>query len=366
MSTLLLTRDNIFELVEAVTVNGKLIIEDPVDHMKLVKLARAYSKAVKAMINSILKGVPQSEALKTAYNILPNYVYLETAYKNAKAIVEGLKETGGERCEIRRFWVSSRGNRFDYGNRNIKLVPKNGFFKVLIRYPWDSSWIKAKAFFGDRYVEMLKKLVDLASRREEGYGATISFREHPKIHMHVPIWLYLKHFSENSIAGGRFVAGIDLNSDRLNLVVMDEDSRIVHLNTFWYPEVTSHGFPRDLARETRLQALYTALDVAKAVGASTVAFENLFLVKKRRFAVSANANRKISKFAKRQLLLHGVIRAIRMGFRVVLVDPKGTTTSKEHREAMLKHGLDKHTASAYLIANKSRKQLAHINPHKPT
>jgi len=266
--------------------------------------------------------------------------------------VAGLKETSESKCEIKRFWISSRGNRFDHGNRNVKLVPRNGFFEVLIRCPWDSSWIKAKAFFGSRYIWMLKELVELASRREEGYGVTISFKEHPRIHVHVPTWLYLKHFSKNAILDGRFVTGIDLNSDRINLVVVDETGKIVYLKTFWYPEVTSHGFPRELAKQRRLYALYSALSTAKLVGVSTIVFENLFLVKRQRFTVNPNANRKISKFTKRQLLLHGVLRAIRTGFRVLLVDPKGTSSSREHKEVMLKYGLDRHMASAYLIALK--------------
>jgi len=33
---------------------------------------------------------------------------------------------------------------------------------------------------------------------------------------------------------------------------------------------------------------------------------------------------------------------------------------------MLKHGLDKHTALAYLIAKRAREQVVHINPYKPT
>ena len=42
--------------------------------------------------------------------------------------------------------------------------------------------------------------------------------------------------------------------------------------------------------------------------------------------------------------------------RVKYVDPKGTTSSKEHDKIMKKHRLDKHTASAYLIALKGLKQ----------
>jgi len=41
---------------------------------------------------------------------------------------------------------------------------------------------------------------------------------------------------------------------------------------------------------------------------------------------------------------------------VKYVNPRGTTHSREHAEAMRKHRLDKHTASAYFIALKGLKQ----------
>jgi transposase len=40
------------------------------------------------------------------------------------------------------------------------------------------------------------------------------------------------------------------------------------------------------------------------------------------------------------------------GIEVKYIDPKGTTNSEEHDEAMKRYGLDRHTASAYLIALK--------------
>ena len=47
---------------------------------------------------------------------------------------------------------------------------------------------------------------------------------------------------------------------------------------------------------------------------------------------------------------------MKYGFRVLLVNPKGATNPREHSEVMKKHGLDRHTASAYLVALKSPKQ----------
>ena len=42
------------------------------------------------------------------------------------------------------------------------------------------------------------------------------------------------------------------------------------------------------------------------------------------------------------------------------IDPKGTTHSKEHDEIMRKYSLDKHTASAYLIALRGIKRYTMI------
>ncbi|MFP3227753.1 MAG: hypothetical protein RXQ71_03045 [Caldisphaera sp.] len=50
------------------------------------------------------------------------------------------------------------------------------------------------------------------------------------------------------------------------------------------------------------------------------------------------------------MLIHGVIKSLRLGFNVVLVNPKGTTNSEEHEKVMREKGFDRHTASAYLIA----------------
>jgi len=44
--------------------------------------------------------------------------------------------------------------------------------------------------------------------------------------------------------------------------------------------------------------------------------------------------------------------SMKYGFKTLLINPKGTTHSSEHNYIMRKHGLDKHTASAYLIALK--------------
>jgi hypothetical protein len=130
--------------------------------------------------------------------------------------------------------------------------------------------------------------------------------------------------------------------------------------TWWYPDVTRPGFPKGKAMALRLNALSQALNFLSRIGVDYVVFEDLFLVKRRKFTRSRSGNRKITRFAKKQLLIHGVIKALRLGFNVVLVNPKGTTNSEEHEKVMREKGFDRHIASAYLIALKGLGMLNDI------
>ncbi|WP_445292162.1 hypothetical protein [Desulfurococcus sp.] len=66
---------------------------------------------------------------------------------------------------------------------------------------------------------------------------------------------------------------------------------------------------------------------------------------------SQNYNYKVSIFRNRVIETISY-KAPLYSIDVAYIDPKGTTSSKEHGKAMKKHGLDRHTASAYLIALK--------------
>ncbi len=48
-----------------------------------------------------------------------------------------------------------------------------------------------------------------------------------------------------------------------------------------------------------------------------------------------------------------VLKAPLYAMKIKYVSPRGTTHSKDHERVMKQYGLDKHTASAYLIALKS-------------
>jgi hypothetical protein len=307
---------------------------------------------VKAGVNLALKGVSLNDDVKELYKIIPYAFYAETAYKQALALVEN----NGNKVEVRKRWIACRGNKSDKGNRGIKFHVFEDHVEVRVKDPW-GKWVHGKAYFGKEYLPLLKELEDLASKKEEGYGAVVSFKHYPMIHLQIPLWLYLKYFSSPKPVGYGLFAGFDLNSDRLNVVVVSKDGKVIANKTWWYSDVTRPGFPKGKARALRLNALSQALNFLSRIGVDYVVFEDLFLVKRRRFTRSKSGNRKVSRFAKRQMLIHGVVKALRLGFDVILVNPKGTTNSEEHDKVMREKGFDRHTASAYLIALKGLKVI---------
>ncbi|AWR94030.1 hypothetical protein [Acidianus brierleyi] len=344
-----------------VTINSRVLFNEK---ERVVRIARAYSQVVKSAIKQLFDGKSIDELTKEFYNVLPNYIYLETALKQAKTITDGLLDREDEKGEIihariRRFWFGSRGNKSDKGNRNIKFHVLEDHVLIKVKDPW-GKWVFGKAYFGKEYLPLLKELEDLASKKVEGYGAVVSFKDYPMIHLQVPLWLYLKHFSSLKPNGYGLIAGFDLNSDRLNVVVISKDGEIIANKTWWYSDVTRPGFTKGKAMALRLNALSESLNFLSRVGVDYVVFEDLFLVKRRRFTRSKSGNRKVSRFAKRQMLAHGVIKSLRLCFNVVLVNPKGTTNSEEHEKVMREKGFDRHTASAYLIALKGLGMLNDI------
>ncbi|MCD6487765.1 MAG: hypothetical protein J7K21_00885 [Desulfurococcales archaeon] len=319
-------------------------------------------QAVRHGVGLVLKRVPQKEAYKELAKTLPSSIYGETAYKYAKLLVEG---SNGKKIKIRKIWAASRGGVTWRGNLNIRLVSRD---KVLIRY-YNGEWLEFNVRFGRRYLPLISELIELAKRKRVSYCASISFNNgKPYIHMEIPLWLYLKRFSEPKQEGYGLVAGFDLNSDRLNVAVINGEGDIVVLKTFWYSDVVSHGFLREKAKWIRLNTLADTLRWCKRIGVDYIIFEDLTKIKTRRFTSNPYANRKIARFPKKQLLRHGIIRALKLGFTVILVNPRGTSNSITHRQIMRKKGLDKHMASAYIIAyrglRKHKEQESSMIPAK--
>jgi len=206
---------------------------------------------------------------------------------------------------VKKLFVASRGFSANKGNRNIRLESTDMVYVNILK----ERWIRFKVSFGEKYVPLVKELVELAKSRKNSYSAKVVFRNgRIYLHLSVPIELYLKYFRRGE-AKGDLIAGFDLNSNRINMVIVDRCGVIRDVRIEWFPEVTSPGYPRNKAKVARLQALAKLLNYAYHHGVGVTVFEDLDKVKQRAFTSSPTANSYLS----REL------------------------------------GLDKHTASAYML-----------------
>jgi len=327
-----------------VTITGRVIPLDNESYMELVLLAYRFRKSLIKAVKMYAKGLDKNTIVKEITKVL-NLGYADTIYKLAKLIVKGARRNNSNplKIRIRRLFIISRGFASNKGNRNIRLLSTN---ELQVNIP-RKGWVKFKVVFGKQYIPLVNELIEKALSKELSYTAKIVFRnDKPHLHVSVPIELYLKYFRKGS-ARGKLVAGFDLNSDRINMVIVDKQGIIRNNKTEWFPEVTSHGFLRNKANTIRLQALAKLLDYAYHHGVGVVVFEDLGRIKKCKYTKSKTANRKITRFPKRKLLQHGIVMALKYGFKVYLVNPAYTSKIGEKLGKTL--GLDKHTASAYTL-----------------
>ena len=137
------------------------------------------------------------------------------------------------------------------------------------------------------------------------------------------------------------------------MVIIDREGIIRDFKTEWFGEVNSPGYSGKRAMTVRLQALGRLLRYAYHHGVSIVLFEDLERIKrnnKKKHHNSKTANRKMNTFPKKKLLEHGILMAYKYGFKVYLVNPNNTSKiAEKFKDAFC---LDKHTASAYMLALK--------------
>ncbi len=98
-------------LIKYVTVIGRLV--PPIsseDYMKLVRLAYDFKKAVLYATRMIAKGIDANSILRELRSML-NKAYGDSAYKVAKAIVEGCEYSNGNprHIKIKRLFIVSDG-----------------------------------------------------------------------------------------------------------------------------------------------------------------------------------------------------------------------------------------------------------------
>lgn len=105
-----------------------------------------------------------------------NKAYGGSAYKIAKPLVEGCRFNGGEskHIKIKKLFIVGMGEVSRFGNRSARFQSTD---LVRIKYPYDKSWLIFRMCFGEKYLQLIKELIELAKREKISYGVRIVFRK---------------------------------------------------------------------------------------------------------------------------------------------------------------------------------------------
>ncbi|MFP3259122.1 MAG: transposase, partial [Caldivirga sp.] len=142
------------------------------------------------------------------------------------------------------------------------------------------------------------------------------------------------------------------------LAIIDKEGRLIDHRTFWFSEATARGFSKHKAWSIIGMRIHEMLNYAYHHGVRILFLGNPGVLGRLKLVWIRNGDRghenydyKVSVF-RSSIIERIAMKAPLYSIEVKYVNPRGTTNSTKHDETMRKHGLDRHTASAYLTALK--------------
>jgi len=331
--------------------------------------------------NPLLADLSQYDFIETGrrlcYGIIPNRRYVDGISTLIHASLQSAKalKVDISKLELRPWLLfQSEAEPWAKGNLNIQFTDYNTVKVLVFDKEKSSRKIIVKPVIPKGYARLVEVLIDKALRKEIGYPARIFIKNYGdelrhlygELQVMAKYSLYLEVVKRYDRPRGNNIAGVDVNADRINLAVINEDGDIVWKYTARFPQVTARGYCRTSAWSIIGEAIHRVLENAYSHGASVIAVENPEIIGYLRYywieggdRKSENYNYKVSIF--RNSIIERIMwKAPLYGLQVVTVNPKGTTHSKDHGYIVRTHRLDRHTASAYLIALKVRRTLRNL------
>ena len=329
------------------TIKGRLELED-LDRAKLLYTMRLFKEAVEKAHHLIKKELPKGKIVKNLYWTIPNTHYCESAYTKAKLY--------SEQCHLSLkkplLFSLGKGAGREGGNRNIRIEGE----RIMIKIPHVNGkheWIEGELRIHKKYKPVLGEL------RNYSYSAGIAMNNGSySIYINLPVELYAKISDKKRVhSDAEHIASFDLNSDRINMALLRVNGLLIEIRNRHFPEVNSPGYREAKARDKRLKALSELIDYAIEQGARAFVFEKLKMRGQKNISTKTG-NRKLSKFASRELLSHAEIMVKERSGEFVQINPAYSSQSARIINQDL--GVDVHTASAVVLG------LRYLHTHKYT
>jgi len=305
---------------------------------------------------------------RVIYEVISNRRYVDGVIVLVRGIYESCRQLGVNFKEVELGnWLMFHQAEKEYPVRNITLKQGYEFHITTIDYNGNSDRVVIKPTIPKNYKLLLDKILEDKQKHTariviKDYGIRKSrLWVHGEIQVTIPIDFYHKHMVRYRRNYGRLYGGVDVNSDRINLAIVDSEGRLRDIYSFWFRETIARSYPRRRARSVIGMKVHEMLNYAYHHGVKTLFLERPGVLGRLRLLwirngkrLHKNYNWKVAAF-RSSIIEMITVKAPLYSIKVGYVDPKGTTRSKEHDEVMKKYRLDRHTASAYIIALKGLK-----------
>jgi hypothetical protein len=303
------------------------------------------------------------------YEVVPNRRYADGVVALVRSIYESCRQLGVDFKDVELSdWLMFQQSELEYPARNITLKPGYEFHITTVDYSRNTYRDVIKPTIPESYRLLLDKILEGRQR----YTGRVVLKSYDirkdslwirgEVQIVIPIDFYYRHMARVKANKGKLCGGVDVNVDRINLAIIDSSGNLRDVYTFWFRETTARGFPRKSARSIIGVKVHKMLSYAYHQGVKTLFLEDPGVLGKLKLLWVRSSDRRYENYNyKKAVFRNSVIEMIALkaplySINVKYVDPKGTTSSGEHDEIMKRFGLDRHTASAYLIALKGLKQ----------
>ena len=300
---------------------------------------------------------------KTVYEVIPNRRYTDGVIVLVRGVYESCRQLKIDFKDVDLGdWLMFQQSEKEYPVRNITLKDDYSFYITTISYDGEKDRITIKPTIPKNYRVLLDKILE----EKQKHTARVVIKDYGvrrgrlwvrgEIQLTIAIDFYYKYMTRYKRNYGKLYAGIDVNADRINLAIVDRYGRLRDIYTFWFEEATRKGYPRRKAKVLIGMAIHNMLKYAYSHGVKALSLENPNTLGKLKLVWIKNGRRLHRNYNWRVIVFRSsIIEMISMkaplySIKVRYVDPKGTTNSEEHDKIMERYGLDRHTASAYIIA----------------
>jgi len=300
-----------------------------------------------------------------AYGVVPNRRYADGAVTLVMGIYESCRALGVDFKSVELSdWLMFQQSELEYPAKSITLKPNYEFHVTTVRYDGSTGRVVIKPTVSRSY----KELLDAILTGRVGYMGRVVINGvgvrnnqlwvHGEVQVTVPMDVYYEHMAKHKRNAGKLFGGVDVNTDRINLAIIGEDGELIDHRTFWFSEASARGFPRHKAWSIIGMRIHEMLDYAYHHGVRILLLENPEVLGRLKLMWiksgdrgHENYNHKVMVF-RSSIIERIALKAPLYSIETKYVSPRGSTNSEEHDELMRKYRLDRHTASAYLIALK--------------